>query len=139
MIREHDGIRYARMRGLRYHYVLLDGYRVSTPIRPASDVRTRFIDLKRNGRLFIRKDYAWDGPSGISIDTASFMRGSLVHDALYQLMRERHLDHRIYRGIADALLRDLCVADGMWRIRAWWIHAAVRAFGARNARPRPGS
>ena len=24
------------------------------------------------------------------------MRGSLVHDALYQLMRERHLDRQIY-------------------------------------------
>ncbi len=31
-------------------------------------------------------------PNGPTIETKTFMRASLVHDALYQLMREEHLE-----------------------------------------------
>jgi hypothetical protein len=49
---------------------------------------SRFVTIDKNGNLRIKKGYAWDGPSGPTIDTKNFMRGSLIHDALYQLMRE---------------------------------------------------
>ena len=62
------------------------------------------------------------------------MRGSLVHDAPYQLMREQHLgqEHREY---ADRLLREICVAAGMSQIRAWWVYQGVRLGGASSAKP----
>ena len=41
------------------------------------------------------------------------MRGALVHDALYQLMRLKQLDYEQYRDRADEVLRDLCKEDGM--------------------------
>jgi len=44
-----------------------------------------------DGGLLIKAGYSWDGPSGSAIDTKNFMQGSLVHDALYQLLRENIL------------------------------------------------
>ncbi len=64
------------------------------------------------------------------------MRGSLVHDALYQLMRERHLDHRVHRKPADKVFRDICLADGMSPVRAAVVYRAVRAAGLKSAKPR---
>ena len=80
--------------------------------------------------------YAWDGPSGPTIDTKNFMRGSLVHDGLYQLMREGLLAHEEYRKSADDLLRDICVEDGMSKFRAWYVHRAVRISGGKSTKPR---
>lgn len=92
-----------------------------------------YIVLYENGWLWVRAGYAWDGPSGPTIDTANFMRGSLVHDALYQLIRQGKLgaEHRKY---ADQLLRKMCREDGMSWLRAWWVYRAVRAFGGKAAK-----
>jgi hypothetical protein len=63
------------------------------------------------------------------------MRGSLVHDALYQLMRERRLDEETYREPADRLLQKMCKEDGMSAPRAWWVYQAVHFFGQPSADP----
>lgn len=76
-----------------------------------------------------------DGPSGPTFDTLTFMRGSLVHDALYQLMREGGLDRQMYREAADITLRQICLEDGMNPIRAWWVYQGVRLFGNPSADP----
>lgn len=55
----------------------------------------------------------------------TLMRGSLVHDALYQLMRENHLDEDRWRPTADDILRRLCREDGMSAIRAWYVYQGV--------------
>jgi hypothetical protein len=78
--------------------------------------------------LTIKKGYAWDGPSGPTFDTPSFMRGSLVHDALYQLICEDSLPD-FFRAYADRLLYRLCREDGMSSVRAWYVYKAVEAFG----------
>ena len=83
--------------------------------------------------LTIFSGYAWDGPSGPTIDTKNFMRGSLVHDALYQLMREGYLNPDFARKWADDILRDICLEDGMSRLRAWWVYKGVRIFGKSSA------
>ena len=55
----------------------------------------------------------------------------------YQLMRGRHLDHKVDREYADQLLRDICIRDGMSRFRAWYVYRILRSFGERSARPSP--
>lgn len=128
--------RYRKIRS--YKYQLLEPYRHATELEPEAPLATRdeFVGLGPNGLLSLRRGYAWDGPSGPTLDTKNFMRASLVHDALYQLMREGLLDssQRLY---ADRLLRTLCRQDGMSRFRAWYVYRGVRAFGGRRARP-PG-
>ena len=63
------------------------------------------------------------------------MRGSLVHDALYQLMRLEELDYKTDRKYADQLLKTICREDGMSAFRAWYVHRLVRAFGEGAAKP----
>lgn len=119
-----------------YKYQLAEDYVVETGLAQPAFITTRFIELSPSGRLTIKGGYAWDGPSGPTVDTLNFMRGSLVHDALYQLMREGHLDHKKHRDDADRLLRRLCREDGMGALRAWWVYAAVRKAAGPAAAPR---
>ena len=88
-----------------------------------------YIILDTDGTLAIAAGYAWDGPSGPTFDTKNFMRGSLVHDALYQLMGNGLLP-LTEREPADATLRRLCLEDGMSSIRAWWVYQGVRLGGS---------
>jgi hypothetical protein len=118
-----DKIRYQE----GYKYQLAEDYGIQTAIIPRQAAITSFIELGITGFLIIKKGYAWDGPSGPTYDTASFMRGSLVHDAFYQLMREDYIG-QIFREAADALLRDICIEDGMWPWRAQYIYKSVRKF-----------
>lgn len=80
------------------------------------------------GVLIINAGYTWDGPSGPAIDTDNFMVPSLVHDALYQLLRETKLDNTMFRRLADEVFRDMALEEGMWKIRAWNAYYMVRIF-----------
>lgn len=117
-----------------YEYQLADTYRLHVSIKPEDAISNEYLTLTSRGRLTIRKGYAWDGPSGPAIDTPNFMRGSLVHDALYQLMREKLLDQK-WRDEADSELRRICLEDGMSQIRSWWVHQGVRFGGGPSADP----
>jgi hypothetical protein len=118
-----------------YKYQLKQDYTITISIQPPADIVTPFITLTAAGELTMKSGYAWDGPSGPTIDTPNFMRGSLVHDALYQLMRERHLDRTECRDKADRILQTLCVEDGMSSPRAWLVYQAVSRFGDPAADP----
>jgi len=91
-----------------------------------------FVRIENNV-IKIRKWYAWDGASG-AINTATFIRGSLVHDALYQLIREGCLDPK-YRFEADNEMRSINIASGMSGLRAWYTYQAVRLFGGNAIKP----
>lgn len=86
-----------------------------------------YIVLGR-GLLHIKEGYSWDGPSGPTWDTTNFMRGSLEHDALYQLIREGQLPRSV-RRVADLRLFNVCREDGMSLFRAGYVYLAVRVFG----------
>ena len=118
-----------------YKYQLKETCEITIDLRPPEPICTEYVSLASDGVLTLNKGYAWDGPSGPAIDTLNFMRGSLVHDALYQLMRDKYLDRAMYRETADLILRDICIEDGMSRIRAWWVYHAVRRFADVAADP----
>lgn len=112
-----------------YKYKLasdISGVLAIQPNRPAQV--GSWVVLHTNGTLFVSTGYAWDGASGPALDTKNIMRASLVHDALYQLMREGALP-ATYRKDADQELYRICREDGMWWIRAQWVYLAVRLFG----------
>jgi hypothetical protein len=118
-----------------YKYQLKESSETIINIRPDNDITTDYIDLSSEGKLVIKKGYAWDGPSGPTFDTLNFMRGSLVHDALYQLMREEYLDKNKFREPADRLLQKMCKEDGMSSLRAWWVYLGVHIGGDPSAEP----
>lgn len=111
-----------------FKYQLAETYRVQIGIKPARDIVTEYVLLGTTGMLTIRSGYAWDGPSGPAMDTKSAMRGSLVHDALYQLIRLDYLSHD-ERERADREYRQICKEDGMWNLRAQYHFAALHLFG----------
>jgi hypothetical protein len=111
-----------------WKYQLSEDYVCLVTIKPEEDIVTEYIGLNKEGVLFIKEGYAWDGASGPAIDTKNFMRGSLVHDALYQLIRDKRIPAD-QRDKADRVLQKICEEDGMWKVRAWWVYKAVSAFG----------
>ncbi len=92
-------------------------------------IKMRHIKLFPDGKLLIKAGFTWDGPSGLTCDTKSSMRGSLVHDALYMLIRNGKIPG-IYRDEADYILNRLCLEDGMWKWRAWaWLRLVQKFAG----------
>ncbi len=118
-----------------YKYQITADYEINISVYPENNITTEYIDLNKEGMIFIKRGYAWDGPSGPTIDTKNFMRGSLIHDALYQLMREEHLSADKYRDIADRLLQNHCKEDGMTSLRAWIVYKALKFGGGPAADP----
>ena len=118
-----------------YKHQLADDYTVETGICPPVAVRSDFIDLDANGLMSFRSDYAWDGPSGPVFATKSSMRGSLVHDGLYQLIRMELLPAYI-RAEADDLMRRLFLEDKMFKVRAWAWWKIVKRMAKRAASPK---
>lgn len=111
-----------------YKYQLQADYLYNTHYAIAEDVYSHFLTYSKDGMLGIQSGYAWDGPSAIAIDTKNILRASLVHDALYQLIREGKLPNS-YRSYADYLLFSICREDGMSLLRATWVYIAVILFG----------
>jgi len=95
-----------------YKYQLTETMRFKVDIK--ASVKSDFIQLDANGNLKISKGYAWDGASFIK-DRQTNMRASLVHDALYQLMREGHINFTRWRE-ADLEFDKLLKIDGAWNI-----------------------
>ena len=117
---------YRKLKGYKYELLEFVRHPVQLPPTPMSMSIRNYLRIE-SGFLVILKYYAWDGPSGPTFDTKTFMRGSLIHDALYQLMRGGYLDRK-YRKYADIVLRNICLEDGMNEFRAWYVYQAVRIF-----------
>jgi len=121
-----------------YKYQVYDDETFITGIKDY-DIHSDFIDLMPDGKLTCKKGYAWDGASGgpngcLTIDTKNSMRGSLVHDAGYQLMREGKLPLD-YKVVFDGLFYLTLIHDGMSRVRAYVWYKGVLLFGKGSTMP----
>lgn len=117
-----------------YKYQLAKGYSLQISLKPQKRIYTFYIGLTKEGKLAIRNGYAWDGPSGPVIDSSHNIRASLVHDALYQLMRQGYLKNR--RQKADRIFEELCIEDGVPKMLARAYYFGLRAGGASSASER---
>ena len=123
-----------------YKYKLEEKLVCFIPINVEKEIDTKYIKLNpcffdKGSTLIIEKGYMWDGPSGPTIDTKDFMRGALIHDGLYQLIREGYLSMSC-RKQADKILRKICIEDGMNKFRAWYVYTAVNRFAEWAAKPK---
>lgn len=91
----------------------------------------QYFSLESNGHVVVFKGYCWDGASGPTWDSPCTMRGSLIHDVLYQLIRLGVIPIE-FKDKADSLLRIICIANGMSRTRADLWYWAVKKFGLMN-------
>lgn len=103
-------------------------------IQPIAPIRTRFYSLTMNGLLVVKAGYAYDGPSGPTIDTPSTMFCALVHDVMYEMFRKEQLSLD-WRGEADEELSEIGKACGAnpYRMEIWeW---GVDKFAEKHALP----
>jgi len=93
---------------------------IQTGLKGCPEIETEYLRLRPSGVLFIRAGYAWNGSNWTQDEKA--MLASLVHDALYQLMRMGLLSRTVFRKPADALYRDLYFAEAMSSVtkRRWF-------------------
>ena len=95
------------------------------------DYEDDFLALAGNV-LTIRSGYAWNGASGPTWDSKSSMRGSLIHDALFQLIQLGVLPQNQI-SLANDELYVICRQDHMNPLRAQIWHMGVDTFGDRYA------
>ena len=125
-----------------YRFQLVNDYCVVTDIRPDYLIEAEFFQLDPNGVLTIRHGYAWDGPSDPFLwilpafirwrFLRKFMRGSLVHDVLAQLLRDAWLERDKWFTAINRELEKICIEDGMCRIRARCVFVGVQYLGGRS-------
>lgn len=118
-----------------FKYQLAEQYSIGLAVTPKSRIESDYISLMSTGALIIRQGYAWDGPSGPTYDSKNSLRASLVHDALYQLIRSGNLPQS-YRIYADKEFYKICREDGMsWlRAKAWYL--SVRGLAGSASEPK---
>ena len=116
-----------------YKYQLVADYSLQLDFVPLQAAHSTFLELSSEGLLLIKSGYCWDGASGPAIDSKNFMRASLVHDALYQMLRNQQLPAAL-RLQADQQMRSILKQDGMSLPRRWWVYQGVRIFGGKAAR-----
>ena len=122
-------------------YVLTKMVCLRTKIKPKHHIFCDYARLFTNGYLVIFEGYQWDGPSGPAIDTDTFMRGSLVHDLLYELLRDGWFgdgfwERAKYRLYADNEMFRQCGKGShkMMLPRRIWTWLGVRLGGFWSAR-----
>lgn len=111
-----------------YRHQLAEEFEIHRGIFPVKDGGNDYVSLSPDGLLKIQKGYAWDGASGPAINTPSFVRPSLVHDAYCQLWSMGVIDDA-GRAMADRLLGEMLrddlntIADrSPWHVR-WFLKA----------------
>ena len=92
-----------------YKYTLVEDVVVDVRIYPVNPIHNDYISLWSDGKLFIRKGYSWDGATGVP-DLDCLMTSSLVHDALYQLMREGLLSKSM-KERSDVVFREISIKN----------------------------
>lgn len=139
-------IKYRKLKA--YKYQLTSQHTLNLPRGESLEMSVRninhpFIKIKevkqdKQGilrKMVIKKGYCWDGCSGPTIDTRSNMRAGLIHDVFFQMIREGFLEPDC-KDYADKLFRDICIEDGMSKLRAWYYYKAVKWFGGKYCKPK---
>ena len=110
---------------------------IQTPIRPAKDIVTEFIELTMGGFLSIKSAYAYDFVSG-GIDWPEWVKAaSLLHDAICQLHAEGHITDE-QRKQGDKWFKDILMVNNKWmwvRWNIWYRGVRIGSKDGSSVRP----
>lgn len=115
-----------------FEYQLVKDFSIQLPITLDKDIEEQFCTISKDGLLIVKEGFAWDGPSGPTINTANSQIAAIVHDALYRMIRHKTLPYD-YKAIADKIFYDLLIEHGMFPLRAWVWYIGVVLFGKKSA------
>jgi len=135
-----QGIDYEEIYHPRYKYEMIQDRSVGTSLR-GYRVTHRYFDLLPTGLMFIREGYRSDGPSGLTVDTPSFMGGAFSHDVKFQMLRMGLLpigDWEENFQLSNKDLRTDCLLDGMTREVAFLVEWFVNNYGHKYATSKVG-
>lgn len=130
-----DCIRYQE--GFKYQIVQDAAWKVAG-LTIKQPIDTKFVSLSTDGVLLLKAGFAWNGVSGPTIERKTNHRGGAFHDGFYRLIRFGclpELPRETAREIADNMLREIWLADGMW---SWVVKAEIsilKRFGEDSAKP----
>lgn len=114
---------------VQYKYYLEEAVSVQTSLRPVqSAIVPGYIFLGVDGKMIIYSRYAWDGATG-GVNFKGNRLAVLVHDAIYQLIREGLIDDVNVKAQSDKGLRDMMIAEGSWKWIANFFYFCVSNFG----------
>lgn len=135
-----------------YKYRVQETIITETRLRPAREIAGPGMILTREGTFIILPGYPSDGPSGITIDTKTFMKGAFVHDGGYHMLRQdsvtgirvdivdddgtvivKNANFERIREEFDIILYNLNEKSGMIEFRNKYVFAGVRKFGRSSA------
>lgn len=129
-----QGMDYKEIKHPLYKYEMTVVRRVQTSWL-GTNIETEYFSLNELGLLTIRPGYRWDGPSGPTVDTPSFMRSSAAHDCFFQIMRLGLIcDSKRQRffEVANKDLKTISIEDGMLKTRASYVKTTVELFGEKH-------
>ena len=134
----------------KYGYILSQKVCVDTKIKTGKKfiikvAGKKILSLSKTGFLEIEPNYTWDGTSGCVKDTSANMFASLVHDALYQLMREESkiaqtmgtMSRYVFRLEADNLFHDHWVQNKGLKLWVKFCYGVLREYGESSTYPFP--
>jgi hypothetical protein len=104
---------------------------------PQYTVDTSYARFTPDGVLIVKRGFLWSA-NFPAMNTENTRPASLVHDALYELIKDGHLPRKPFKNLADMVMRDVLLECGILDARAWAWYMAVQIGGdnALNA-PRP--
>ena len=128
-------------------YRKVQGFRVEEtweyPTKIAVDriIRTEWVDLVQ-GLLVMKRGFCYEGSVPgpkwflrfLGILGRKSKRGYCAHDALFNLMKNGHLEP-FWKEEADKLMHEIHLRDGMAKPAAKVVYRSVVAFGASSIDP----
>ena len=146
-----EGVHYEKIDNHpRYKYRMLYDLSIIVDSFLGHDIEEPFFSLHL-GLLTAKKGYCWDGPSvpwfllwvTKWFGLPQFLRASLFHDIIYQMLREGQLmgrdyiksAHNRFRKMGDDMMYEIGLIDGMVKIRIKWCRRGVRIGGRKAAQP----
>lgn len=111
-----------------FKFVSVDIETAFVGIFPPKSIYFQWGTLSENGFLTVEAGYPWNGMSGIPMNIPSSIKGVFFHDVIYRMIRLGLIGIE-WKAQGDNVIRDFCIRDGMLKILANTIHAAVEKFG----------
>lgn len=89
-----------------------------------------YVCVFPTGDISIRFGYSWDGAT-CTLNTKDLIEPSLIHDALYQCLREGA--DKSLKKIADLVFYDALLRNGVNKFVAWVMYQAVSNFAPKSS------
>jgi hypothetical protein len=123
-------MKYQKVQGFR----VADTWEIQTQIATDRIIRTQWIDLVK-GLLVMKQGFCFEGSApgpkwllkALGILGKKSKRGYCAHDAIYDLIRNGHIEP-FWKEAADDLMNEIHLKDRMARPAAKIVHRSVVSF-----------